>query len=490
MTVIIALLSTAPGAIWAGAISPRISTTTVDRHIQIPDYTHYERETYQNFVIQNVNGAFTNVPSDVVGLLLNSAQRASNLDAPDGIESSHAKLDNTGYTFYGRNYGAGSTVGLSSIPSTLLPLSYYYNETGIVASTLCRRNTTSTFRIVYNASSDLGGGFGATTAYTAGTFSNGDPVEPSWLFGGTLSDLFAIERNWTPDSRRAEVVVASGAATMNSPEFPDSAFARYNQMQCEVTFTSHTIRVNVNTASRAITTDVLNEIEWPAYADAVVSLASSALTDLTYTDNGFAGSLVGKAMLSNTNTLYYSKHGVFPVDVGPDLSDGLLSQSTSDFVTNVFENMLTILGACQKELLNLTQLTGGEFNLIQLTPVEVTVPSVVFGHAGFGYAVFIMSISVTLACAYFIIAKRAWNHVAELDFTDISDVALNTSKVGPHFSTVTTKDVTSVKPISSWRMLLQRGQALLVQIEWTRLFEAAQYCRNLYLISLPYRQSC
>jgi hypothetical protein len=27
-------------AIWAGAISPRIATTTVDRHIQIPDFQH------------------------------------------------------------------------------------------------------------------------------------------------------------------------------------------------------------------------------------------------------------------------------------------------------------------------------------------------------------------------------------------------------------------------------------------------------------------
>lgn len=176
--------------------------------------------------------------------------------------------------------------------------------------------------------------------------------------------------------------------------------------------------MNVNATSRTITTDVLDEVAWPAYADAVMAQVTFALTDLTFTDNGFGGSRVAQAMMSNTNTLYYSKYGVFPQG---NVSEEILSQSIADFVTNVFENMLTFIGACRKECHNSTT---------QLTEVEVTVPGVVYGHAGFGYAVFIMSISVTLVCAYLIIVKRAWHQVAELDFTDISNVALNTLKGG------------------------------------------------------------
>jgi hypothetical protein len=158
-------------------------------------------------------------------------------------------------------------------------------------------------------------------------------------------------------------------------------------------------------------------VRWPAYADAVLLQATYALPYLTVTDNGWGGSRVAQAMYSNTKTLYYSKYGVFP---DADISDQILSQSISDFVTSVFENLLTFIGAYRKEGHNSTQLAAA----------EVTVPGVVFGHAGFGYTVFIMTMSVTLACAYFIIAKRAWNHVVELDFTDVSDVALNTSKGG------------------------------------------------------------
>jgi hypothetical protein len=412
MTLLVALLSSVPGAIWAGAISPRISTTTTDRQIHIPSYVSYPG--YGNWTsIQSAKGTFTNDPSDVVGLLLYPAQRASNLDAPNGNTSAHAKLDNTGYTFYGRNFGAGSFVGISSIPDILMPLYYTYEETGIVASTSCQRNATSTFEIVYNTSSYGLSEWPCTTGYTAGTFQNGDSVPSIWLFGALFQDLFAVQQIWYPDSRRAEVVVASAAVVEG-----DTAFPMYKQMQCEATFTAHTIRVSVNTTSQTITTEVLDELPWPVYADAVMAQATFALTDLTYTDNGFGGSRVAQSMMSNTKTLYNNKYGVFP---GTNISDDILAESIADFVTNVFENMLTFIGACRNECAHPTT---------QLTAAKVTVPSVLFGNAGFIYAVFIMSVSTSLVCAYFIVVKRAWNHIAELDFTDISDVALNASKSG------------------------------------------------------------
>lgn len=416
MTILVALLCTVPGAVWAGAISPRISTTTIHRRIQIPSFASYPG--YANWTsTQNANGTFSNDPSDVVGLLLYSAQRASNQDAPSGNISAHAKLDNTGYTFYGRNYGAGSLVGLSTIPDTLVPLYYTYEETGIVASTSCQRNTTSNFEIVYNTSSYGLSRWPCTTGYTHGTFPSGDSVPSIWLFGALFQDLFAVEQIWYPDSRHAEMVITSGAAYDG-----DTAFPMYKQMQCEATFTAHTIKVEVNTTSRTIATEVQDEVPWPIYADGLMAQATFALTDLTYTDNGFGGSRVAQSMMSNTRTLYNNKYGVFP---GTNVSDDILAESLADFVTDVFENMLTFIGACRKECADPTT---------QSTTVEVTVPSVVFGNAGFIYAVFIMSVSTSILCAYFIAVKRAWNHIAELDFTDISDVALNASKCGTALS--------------------------------------------------------
>jgi hypothetical protein len=79
-----------------------------------------------------------------------------------------------------------------------MPLSYSYNETGIVSSTHCERNTTSTFGIIINATSYDASGWHGTTGYSTGTYPNGDPVTSIWLFGAIFYDLFAIEQKLEP----------------------------------------------------------------------------------------------------------------------------------------------------------------------------------------------------------------------------------------------------------------------------------------------------
>ena len=61
----------------------------------------------------------------------------------------HAKLDNTRYTYNGRSFGVGSSVGLtdSAITDNPLALSYVYQENGLRVDVECIYNTSSEFAI-------------------------------------------------------------------------------------------------------------------------------------------------------------------------------------------------------------------------------------------------------------------------------------------------------------------------------------------------------
>lgn len=240
-TLLVALLSYIPGAIWAGAISPRVVLRAVDRNVQIPYYPdNYapsgQVNDYYNTVIQNDKGLFTFDPNRFSGSLLNSARQASNQHVP------RAKLDDTGYTFLGRSFGAASNVGLESAPSNSKSLSYSFNQTSIVADARCHRNTSSTFGIAQYLGVSMSNGTSpnpAFLAYTTGQYPNGTDVASMWLYSAESDNLFAIDYNHQLQSRRANVFVAStGSLTSGLSE------ASYNQTYCEVAFSSHLVQVH------------------------------------------------------------------------------------------------------------------------------------------------------------------------------------------------------------------------------------------------------
>jgi len=85
------------------------------------------------------------------GLLLNSLSEASssNFSVPQ-----HKKLDNSGFSFYGRSYGVGSGVGLVDSP-TLVTSQNASNKPSVTYYEYAEIGYISGVRCIYNESSNL-----------------------------------------------------------------------------------------------------------------------------------------------------------------------------------------------------------------------------------------------------------------------------------------------------------------------------------------------
>jgi hypothetical protein len=116
-------------------------------------------------------------------------------------------------------------------------------------------------------------------------------------------------------------------------------------------------------------------------------------------------------------TLYSSKYGLLH---GAGVSDEILSQSVSHERVCPVDAFFSTSANEREHDFNATGHSHGHGH------GHSTECS--FRSSDFVYAVFAMSVLTTLTCTYFVIAECAWNHIAKLDLTDVSDVALNASR--------------------------------------------------------------
>lgn len=75
---------------------------------------------------------------DTQGLLLTQAAAAS---SRNGTTQTHAKIDNTGYAYFGRSFGVGAAVGLFNEVGAAQ--SYWFHEFGYMSTVKCLTNATS-----------------------------------------------------------------------------------------------------------------------------------------------------------------------------------------------------------------------------------------------------------------------------------------------------------------------------------------------------------
>ena len=79
-----------------------------------------------------------------MGSMLDNAAYAV---APNTSTQIYRKLDNTGYTFQGRSYGVGASVGLVELPQQDGLLNYTLVESGFMANVTCWYNRITTFHV-------------------------------------------------------------------------------------------------------------------------------------------------------------------------------------------------------------------------------------------------------------------------------------------------------------------------------------------------------
>lgn len=160
LVLLFVIASRIPAAFWAGALAPTITLSEMKTHnitTSVPRYTLQSFATYEPQSLFNDSDPMTSTPlgvfsfspvRDRFGFLLNDGASASSQNTT-AIQL-YKKNDNSNFTYYGRSYGVGGSVGLVDkiIGQRFKGLnSFSFNETGTIASISCIFNRSSDFHL-------------------------------------------------------------------------------------------------------------------------------------------------------------------------------------------------------------------------------------------------------------------------------------------------------------------------------------------------------
>jgi hypothetical protein len=267
--------------LWAGAITPVLTTVPYPSTILIPQYTPdvdalYWNRTDSNFIQLGADSTNSTALGDFSffpvypfgGRILNTAASSST--------KAHDKYDNSRFSYLGRSFGVGASVGLAgdilNIPNVE---SYTYFETGYRTNVSCITNSTSAFYIAplnetryfylpidyvavvilpnSNVSKIM------TPFYTGSNTVNLTLPEYTTAYPiigfETESPLLAVGA--VSGNGRNMLGLASSGAILD--QYPKYQFL--NQTQCEVTFTPRTFQVTVNTTGLLIQVSDVGEAD-------------------------------------------------------------------------------------------------------------------------------------------------------------------------------------------------------------------------------------
>ena len=251
-----------PAALWAGAITPVLSTATVHSTIRIPKYQRDPDNQYWNQSgTAELQGGYntTNTPLGdfsffpvfpYANLIMGSASSASVRNR------THSKYDHTRYAFAGRSYGVGSSVGLIGQVSKVSQLVQYgYEEVGYKTSVSCIVNETSNWKIT-PAYESPGEGF-PVSYYSNGSLPNSYPEPAPWYASlGLMSILDIVAYGHFSGNGRNMLAIASlGTGAGFDQDGPVHRYVFLDKIQCDVTFVARTFHISVDTNQNLIYVD-------------------------------------------------------------------------------------------------------------------------------------------------------------------------------------------------------------------------------------------
>ena len=403
-----------PPAIWAGALTPVTTTAVQAGNIGLPAYTRTSliKEwgagvAIKSPIVRNNKGVFTyNVATFLQGSLLASASSATPVD---GSVRKHSKLDYTQYTYYGRSYGVGSTVGLLPqddwLSSNPLFLEYAYQEHGFETTVKCIYNQTADFHIEADDGDSSGGFMWAVRGMmpnsgVAGEYSVYVGHDSSAIVGIGVASPIDVN-----DSRRI-LGIAAG-----------SAYEHLNRTQCALEFVPTLFNVTINLQGRNISVSP-QEVVQDVAADPLATVSAN----LTYTvtrlleliandQTNIYSSLVGNSLNDSISGYLISQNGA-PQD------NSSLTASTLPGLENAFTAMVDdMLVAYASAQAIVSEDTLG-------TPCVLTVAALRIGQDVYIYAIFIINIVTVLLVAVEAVRTSRWKRLVEFDFLDVGAVVI------------------------------------------------------------------
>lgn len=397
-----------PSALWAGAITPISVSALQSGEILLPTYsdTTLLRQNWTNRLglpsIQNTKGSFAyNVGEFFLGSLLYSASTATTVD---GSVRQHAKLDFSRFTYMGRSYGTGSSVGLldDSILQNPLATQYKFQEEGYNAVVKC----------IYNASSDFFlDNTGENLIYNAnGYLPNSDGnLELAIYAGFSMNAIVAIGVASSTTSVGRIFAIASG-----------SQYPLLNNTQCTIDFQPSLFNVTVDTNDRNITVtplDTLADIEDIEPSGFLTFVANWQFTLMSTDQTSFYSSLVGNSINASVTNYIRSTSNLTSLPL--DEKDATLA-GLENSVTAIIDDILGMYASCQLMIANDTE----------TAPASITLNALQIGERQYIIAITVFNVFLILVVIAEAIRTRGWKTLIDFNYMDPRDFVIGSSRGG------------------------------------------------------------
>lgn len=398
-----------PAALWAGAITPVPVITQASSPASIPT-PQYQNSSYireypsevdsEGPLLRSTKGVFGYSPGmRLLGSLLASGASATTVDG--GVRQ-HAKLDNTRFTYYGRSYGVGASVGLAdeSVAKNSLAKSYSFQERGLRADVGC----------VYNSSTEyvIGGEVDPNIYPVSGNLPNsGKLSEYSEYYsnsGGSKIVAIGVSRN--QESSQRIIGIAAG-----------SNYAFLNATQCNIEFLPTLFNISVGLVDRSINvSEVSAGNDFTARENltyALIRQLGLISADQTSLYLSFVGDSINSSIASY-NLSISALNGAPPTQPSATLV-GLTNS-----ITAMIDDLLVAYASAQLLIAN------------DSTPTLATlqVQAFVFGSAIYVYLIFMINTAVILVLIEEAFRTRNWKGLSSFDYMDPRSLIIGSSLGG------------------------------------------------------------
>jgi hypothetical protein len=399
-------LSLVPAALWAGSMTPSVSRTMGNGMLLVPSYDDVSRIMEYPMMIgssgpslRTRKGFFTySVGQQQSGQLMGSAASASSTGKGPHV---HRKLDNTQYSYSGRSFGVGASVGLmdQGISSNTQVAGYRFQEEGYLTNVTCIYNSSSNFVLsgpvnewIYAASGNLP--------------DSVDGSEYSNYIGHDGKAIVAMGVSFSERSPRRYLAIAAG-----------EAYGFLNSTQCEFDFTPMLFNVTVDIGNlnitvkpvapmrdfnpqRNITRTVVRQFE----------LMSNDMTNLYV-------SLLGEAFNASIASYKMSRASA---SRDPFTEEEATLAGLTNSITAMADDMLVAYASAQL-------MVGRMFTQ---QPARTHVYALQFGQPGYIYAIFTLNLIIIFAVLAEATRTYGWSALGRFNYLDPRDLIIAASRGG------------------------------------------------------------
>jgi hypothetical protein len=426
-TTVIAL---APTALWVGALTPIVDFFDIESPLIIatPAYTNKTEDLWKGtswytardtiIVKHYPEGIFTYGPiRDHFSYFLDSGATASKADGGPPLVR---KTDNSNYTYYGRSYGVGSSVGILDKPiqqRNLRMSRYSFEETGYIISWSCAYNRST------KGLTEVGNGeFFATNPQHGGE---------NYYVDLSGDSQIVSSQSWSalPPDRKSSLKCSSTQREQRITIVTTDAYKAFNATQCHAFSTPTRFFVDVDVTNRIMS---------------VVPKKSTDIEDIDCTGIQSDRAMDALSALSMVSTTSYTSA------IGNMLQNNLYSVLQQPRRLNETDEQMTLRSITETlEALSdqyLSSNAGAQLMIGNDTePAEVKVTTRAFriGQSGFIYAVFVTNLAVLILVMMEAFRTGLWHGLPKLNFADMKSVMIAGAFDGRELWRITTDGYSS-----------------------------------------------